>query len=176
MSRQTSRRQLCRLSSFSRLFGRGGNVTPLIWFQEVCNMYTLNTEKDAIQKYETATRWPALVHSDGRERASGGRRISRAHEPEGETVPYVRVIKRRRRPSFFPGSKNSKLRETPSDCGKWSTAALKFEPPNQFIPSFSFLIPQKAVALYSQWLVFIPPRTRHPSTIRYAQKTWRTSE
>lgn len=65
MSRQTSRRQLCRLSSFSRLFGRGGNVTPLIWFQEVCNMYTLNTEKDAIQKYETATRWPALVHSDG---------------------------------------------------------------------------------------------------------------
>lgn len=176
MSRQTSRRQLCRLSSFSRLFGRGGNVTPLIWFQEVCNMYTLNTEKDAIQKYETATRWPALVHSDGRERASGGRRISRAHEPEGETVPYVRVIKRRRRPSFFPGSKNSKLRETPSDCGKWSTAALKFEPPNQFIPSFSFLIPQKAVALYSQWLVFIPPRTRHRSTIRYAQKTWRTSE
>lgn len=28
-------------------------------------MYTLNTEKDAIQKYETATRWPALVRSDG---------------------------------------------------------------------------------------------------------------
>lgn len=74
----------CHLSP-SRLFGRGENVIPLIWSQKVCNMYTLNIEKNEYRStYKAATRrrWHYLMNAQVEAKSCGDDRHS---------VPEVKI-------------------------------------------------------------------------------------